>query len=107
MSIGYPIARGVPRMLVDKKIKNPDSVNEQFTPPDSGLSREHEQTTGHFRAQGEAFAEEEKTFGMTAGESWECFLSTLKPPELAPDWFRDKLFVDAGCGHGNGSGRKT
>jgi len=96
----YPIVRGVPRMLVDKNLKEPASVNEQFTKPDTCLSREYQQTIEHFRTQWEAFAEEEKIFGMTVQESWEYFLSTLRPPDLAPEWFKDKLFVDAGSGHG-------
>ena len=47
----YPIVRGVPRMLVDTNLKDPTSVNQQFTRPDGSLSPEYQQTIEHFRTQ--------------------------------------------------------
>jgi|GEM_PF-1172403 len=96
----YPIVNGVPRMLVDFNLPEPESVNLAFTKPDAALSKEYRQTIEHFRTQWEAYAEEEKTFGMTVDESWKYFLSTLSHPDLPAEWFREKLFIDCGCGHG-------
>lgn len=72
----YPISKGVPRLLLNF---------------DSSDSREHERTASAFGWQWTHFTEMYDTFEMQ-------FLDWIKP--IPPEFFKDKIVMDAGCGIG-------
>src|SRR5215203_4398543 len=96
----YPIVAGVPRMLVDKRLSDPTLPNRNLMRPDSGLSQEYQQTVGHFRTQWATFGEDTKSFGRSVEGSWKYFRENYVLPSIPDEWFRGRLVVDAGCGHG-------
>ena len=97
----YPILRGIPRLLEDWPRLYP-SLASPFEPPGAASPGEGGRTRdrmGEFKRRTQRqFGFQWTVFHQMSCDFWENFFTSVGP--VAPDFFRGKTGLDAGCGFG-------
>ncbi len=105
----YPIINSIPRILPNALASFPHFIEKyrEFLQPFNISKKELEdfktkfgQTQKAFELQWEKFGKSNKIYGRTKEQQKQYFFNEFSAPEVMPEYFKDKLVVEGGCGHG-------
>ncbi|MCX6777539.1 MAG: methyltransferase domain-containing protein [Candidatus Micrarchaeota archaeon] len=104
----YPIINSIPRILPDAFELDPSFITRHSTEIPKKFNeaeiarfrRLNQQTRSRFEFQWEKFGKAEKIYGRSKKQEFEDFFKHFTSPSLSPEYFKGKLVLEAGSGHG-------
>jgi uncharacterized protein YbaR (Trm112 family)/SAM-dependent methyltransferase len=107
----FPVVRSVPRFLPDAFDQHPEFTKKYFNTINkydkavSATEKEHfkkmfKETQGMFATQWKKWGRSERLFGFTDAEARDWFLTDLTGKDVDADYFKGKVVLEVGCGHG-------
>lgn len=106
----YPVVRGVPRMLPDAFEQHPGFTQEYYGNVEKYLGanareKEHfekmfKEVQGMFGKQWEIWGKTERIYGFTEEQAREWFLTHTTSKQIDESYFKGKIALEVGCGHG-------
>ncbi len=106
----YPVVRGVPRFVPDAFDQHPGFTQEYYENIKAYLGtnareKEHfekmfKEVQGMFGKQWEIWGKNDRIYGFTEEQAREWFLTHTTSKKIDVSYFKDKIVLEVGCGHG-------
>ncbi len=107
----YPVIREIPRFLPDSFDQHPEFTEkyyDEIKKYDRAVSendkkhfeRMFKKTQGTFYNQWKTWGRSERIYGFTDNEARDWFLTDLTSKDVDADYFKGKIVLEIGCGHG-------
>lgn len=106
----FPVVRGVPRCVPDAFEQHPGFTQEHYDKIKEHVGknvreREHfarmfKETQGMFGKQWEIWGKTERIYGFTEEQAREWFLTHTTSKTIDESYFKNKIVLEVGCGHG-------